>query len=97
MTGVKENWVILEAGIRVLSMSGKSMRFRGGCRFVTDEKWVLSEVMLKRERDEERGLFQVPNERTCHQRLLDEGSESKDEMCPFFAVSRLFETKERSS
>ena len=48
--GVKKNGVILSAGIEVLRLSGnfsKSVRFRGECRFVTDEKWVLSEVMLK--------------------------------------------------
>ena len=47
VTRVKENLVILETGIGVLRMLGKSGMFRGGCRFVTDEKWVLSEVMLK--------------------------------------------------
>ena len=47
VTGVKEKGVILEVGIGVRRMSGKSVRFRGGCQFVSDVKWVLSEFMLK--------------------------------------------------
>lgn len=47
VTGVKKKGGILEAGIGVLRMSGKTVRFKGGCRFVTDEKWVLSEFILK--------------------------------------------------
>ena len=61
-------------------MSGRSVRFRGWCQFVTDEKLELSEVMLKWERAEGSGFFEVPCERSYRKRLLDEGSESKEEM-----------------
>ena len=45
-------------------MSGRSVGFKGGFRFVTDEKWVLSEVMLKCERAEGSDFFKVPSERS---------------------------------
>ena len=43
-------------------MSGRSVRLKGGCRFVTEES--LGEVMLKWERAEGSGFFKVPSEQS---------------------------------